>query len=103
MSLLSKIINDPPRPGVILLLSSVAQSGVPILRQLLSSKPISDDTKSHRRLLLFCLSYSPDDLLELPVPSDFIEVHDCVSRIPEYDMHWSNSQDYVFSAIRDSE
>jgi elongator complex protein 5 len=105
MSLLSSIISESLRPqhSFLVLLSSIAQSGLPILRQLLSSKVISDNIGSSR-ILLFCFSYPATDLLEsFPSHPDFIEVHDLVGRIPEYIVHWSHPREIILSAIRNSE
>ena len=105
MSLLSSIINESPKPqhSFLIFLSSIAQSSLPLLRQLLSSKAISHNTGSSG-CLLFCFSYPATDLLEIfPSHPDFIQVHDCVSRIPEYDVHRSDPREIVFSAIRTGE
>ncbi|KAF8237803.1 hypothetical protein L208DRAFT_1421463 [Tricholoma matsutake] len=104
MSLLSKIISEPPRPqnSFLVLLSSVAQSGLPVLRQLLSSKLISDNTGS-TRFLLFCFCYPATDLLEsFRSPPDFIEVHDWVGHVPEYDVGQFSPREAILSAIRNT-
>ena len=105
MSPLSSIIRESPKPqhSFLLLLSSIAQSSLPLLRQLLSSKGTSNNTGSSR-CLLFCFSYPVADLLEsFPSQPDFIEVHDYVARIPGYDVHWPDLRETISSVIRTSE
>ena len=104
MSLLSRAIEEPPLPTqpLLILQSSISQSSLPILRQLLSQNVHPNVNGSPSRFLLFCFSYPPADLLGSFVPED-LEVHNCLSRIPGYDDDWPNHQETILSAVRKGE
>ncbi|KAF5377648.1 hypothetical protein D9615_005355 [Tricholomella constricta] len=98
MSLLFATIDDPPRPQqpFLLLQSSIAQSSIPLLCQILAKNL---KTRSSNHFLLFSFVYPPPDILKdvLILPEN-IETFDWTDTIPGYDDNWSDSRAAILLA-----
>ncbi|KAF8973973.1 hypothetical protein BDZ97DRAFT_1900702 [Flammula alnicola] len=82
MVLLTSILKDEShRHPLLILQSSLAQTSLPILRDVLAQG--SSSKGSNRHNLLFCFLYHPSSLVDTK-PSDSLEVHDWTDRIPGY-------------------
>ncbi|GLB36199.1 putative elongator subunit Iki1 [Lyophyllum shimeji] len=100
MTLLSPIINDPPRlhQPLLLLQSSIAQSSLPVLRHVLAQ---NIKARSSNYFLLFSLACPPSpNLLNYAAPvADYIEIFDWVHCVPSYDDNWSDPRAAILSAV----
>lgn len=80
MLLLPSILkNESHRHPLLVLQSSLAQSSLPILTNILAQEPSVKGSTRHN--LLFCLLYQPSGLTEATTST---EVHDWTDRIPGY-------------------
>ncbi|KAI6047611.1 hypothetical protein EDC04DRAFT_2556295 [Pisolithus marmoratus] len=92
MSRLASIIANPS--GLVVLQSSVSQTCLPILRQIL--KP----ARPPSRTLLFSFLYPPSLLVgSLASDASLISIFDYTERIPGYDA-WTDSRQDILNAIR---
>ncbi|KAG6842612.1 hypothetical protein C0991_000138 [Blastosporella zonata] len=100
MALLSATINDPPRPQqpFIFIQSSVAQSAIPLLRQVLVNNL---KTQSSNHFLLFSFIYPSTDILKdvSPLPAN-LELFEWLDSVPEYDSGWSDPRMKILSAVK---
>ena len=83
MALLREYVSGPPRAyrPLLLIQSSVAQSGIPLLRHVVAE---SSKDQLSTQCLLFCLLYVPSDLVERNSASDRITVYDWLEFVPGY-------------------
>ncbi|KAG6845800.1 hypothetical protein H0H87_003854 [Tephrocybe sp. NHM501043] len=99
MSLLSATVKDPPRlqQPFLFIQSSIAQSGVPLLRQILASNLT---TRSSNHFLLFSFIYPSADILRdvSPLPEN-IDVFDWLDSVPGYSDGWSDPRAKILSAV----
>ncbi|KAG6911926.1 hypothetical protein DXG01_000173 [Tephrocybe rancida] len=98
MATLSAVINDPPRPQqpFLLLQSSVAQSGIPLLRQVVANNL---GTRSSEHFLLFSFIYPSTDILKDESLPENVQVFDWLDAVPEYDKNWSDPRPKIISAV----
>ncbi|RDB29589.1 hypothetical protein Hypma_015473 [Hypsizygus marmoreus] len=104
MSLLSKTIqgSSSSQPPLLLLQSSIAQSTIPLIRQILSHNLKRDDgAKPPGHILLFCFVYSPLDLLNGVSPHpNYLEVHDWTDNVPGYTDDWFDPRNAILSLVQ---
>ncbi|KAI6005339.1 hypothetical protein F5J12DRAFT_836228 [Pisolithus orientalis] len=93
MSRLASIIANPN--GLVILQSSVSQTCLPILRQVLKPTRLPPP-----QTLLFSFLYPPSSLIgSLASDASLISVFDYTERIPGYDT-WTDSQQDILNAIK---
>jgi len=77
MALFPTIIDDP-RHSLVVFQSSIAQTSLPIIRNILTAK------NSSRKILLFSLQYPPSFFLS-GLECENLEIHDLLDHVPGYD------------------
>ena len=99
MSLLCEYASGPPRlhRPLLLIQSSVAQSGVPLLRHVIAE---SSKDQFSAQCLVFCLLYLPSDLVERNPVSDRITVYDWIGFVPGYNDASYNVKERILQAIQ---
>ena len=98
MALLREYVLGRPRSHQPLLLiqSSIAQSGVPLLRQII----IESNKQQSCTCLTFCLLYRPSDLIEENVLSDRIKVYDWLELASGYAGTFSDTKRQILRAVK---
>ncbi|KAK2461877.1 hypothetical protein APHAL10511_006340 [Amanita phalloides] len=101
MALLREYANGPPRSHRPLLLvqSSVAQSGVPLLRHIIAE---SDKVQFSAQSLVFCLLNRPSDLVKKNTSSDRTIFYDWLDYVPGYTETPYNARERILQAIREA-
>ena len=99
MALLCEYASGPPRPHrpLLLIQSSVAQSGVPLLRHVIAE---SSKDRFSAQCLVFCLLHLPSDLVERNSVSDRITVHDWIGFVPGYNDALYDVKERILQAIQ---
>ncbi|KAG5653063.1 hypothetical protein H0H81_002443 [Sphagnurus paluster] len=103
MSLLFPIINEPPHlwQPLLILQSSIAQSSIPILRQILAN---SLKSRSSNHFLLFSLAYAPSTILnDFACLPETVQVLDWTDSIPGYVDTWDDPRSAILSAVEKGE
>ncbi|KAM6498158.1 hypothetical protein JOM56_006106 [Amanita muscaria] len=83
---------------LLLIQSSIAQSGVPLLRHIITGNNARQPTTS----LVFCLLYRPSDLMEENVLYDHIKVYDWLGFVPGYNDSPFDVKDQILQAVREA-
>lgn len=93
------------RPFV-LLQSSIAQSGLPILRHFINRRDEGNVAKRRSRVLLFCVLHPSSSLVDPDVAdSQTVELQtfDLTDNVPGYNDTWRDPRDMILDAVRDGE
>ncbi|KAF8626525.1 hypothetical protein AX15_004830 [Amanita polypyramis BW_CC] len=101
MALVREYASGPPRSQQPLLLiqSSIAQSGVPLLRHIIAE---STGNRSSAQCLVFCLLYQPSDLIEENASSDCITVYNWLEFVPGYSVTSFSAKDRILQTTQEA-
>ncbi|KIY72796.1 hypothetical protein CYLTODRAFT_449537 [Cylindrobasidium torrendii FP15055 ss-10] len=92
--------------AVLVLQSCLAQSGLPILREIVHESLKSESGKKQVQTLLFCLLHPPCSLLpqQADSNSESLTVYDQTSNVPDFELdeQWTDPRDFIVNKLKES-